>query len=210
MEITYHIEPKDVVAFQRYAYRTSPATKRMRLFVYLFFAIIIAYNFVTTSSYPLGARIASVFIEIVLFYLIFLFWTVVVGEYMFRRSVPQGANNGVLGWHQLTLGEREIVERTNVNEGRHMWEGIDRIEQDASYIYLFITNNQAHIIPKHSFENKFHAEDFYARATALKARAGGLIPQPTPTDTPQPAHAAPVSYLDEQNLTPVERVLMRD
>ncbi|HEV2708041.1 MAG TPA: YcxB family protein [Pyrinomonadaceae bacterium] len=210
MEIIYHLEPRDVVAFQRYAYRTSPATRKMRLYLYIFFAAIAAYNFLTSSAYSLATRIVSLFVDLAIFYLIFLFWTVVVGEYLFRRSVPQGQNNGVTGWHKLTLGEREIVEQTNVNEGHHLWEGVDRVEQDASYIYLFITNNQAHIIPKRAFENERHAEDFYARASALKARAGGVIPQPVPTETPQLAHAAPVSYLDEQNMTPIERVFRRD
>lgn len=208
-QITYELEKDDILAFQRYALKTSPTMKKTRRFFWLLMALLSLY-FTLGSESLLETAIRFV-MDFGVWMLIFLCTTWALNEYVFRRSVPSGENNGVTGRHQLILTEDEVIERTSVNEGHHHWKGVHRIEEDARYIYLYVTLQNAHVVPKRAFMDAGQAQQFLQTAKALHVRAtqGGAVEPARPVElkaaTPC-GDAMPVAYFDERARSPIERV----
>ena len=73
-------------------------------------------------------------------------------------------DKGQLGRHKVLLDEDGVVESTAVGESRSSWAGIDRLEQDREYIFIYTQPHAAHIIPKRAFNNSHEAQAFYELA----------------------------------------------
>jgi hypothetical protein len=69
------------------------------------------------------------------------------------------------------LNEAGLVESTAVGESRCSWAGVDRVEHDQQYIYIYTAPHAAHIIPKRAFNNLHEAESFYQLAKVSKKSA---------------------------------------
>ena len=77
------------------------------------------------------------------------------------------AGKGLLGTHTLELTESGLVETTWVGESRSSWVGVDRVEQDESYIYIYMSAIVAHVVPKRAF-GAGQADAFSQLASKLK------------------------------------------
>lgn len=67
-----------------------------------------------------------------------------------RRLYKEGANKGVIGRHELEIDDDGLVERTEVNETRQSWRGVERIAETDEHAFIYISSMAAHVIPKHS------------------------------------------------------------
>ena len=85
-----------------------------------------------------------------------------------KELVP---NKGQLGRHKVVLNEGELIESTAVGESRILWAGVDRVEQNQEYIFIYTQPHAAHIIPKRAFNNAQAAESFYQLARISKEGA---------------------------------------
>lgn len=63
------------------------------------------------------------------------------------KYYSQGENKGIFCEHVLTLVENGFIERTDYNETRFSWGGLERIESDKDYTYLYTSANSAYVIP---------------------------------------------------------------
>jgi hypothetical protein len=71
---------------------------------------------------------------------------------------------GLLGEHTLILSDDGIIESTSVNEALNKWAGIRGIEQNDGYIFIFLNQTMAHIIPKRAFVDPEAASLFLQEA----------------------------------------------
>ena len=78
---------------------------------------------------------------------------------------------GLLGTHTQVLDSDGVLEKTHVNEQKTSWSGVDRVEDDAGYAFIYISAASAHVIPLRAFATREAASDFieFARAEALLA-----------------------------------------
>jgi len=76
-----------------------------------------------------------------------------------NRSVLK--SDGVLGEHTIEISEEGLREKTEVNDNLHLWKGIIKVQQNNDYIYIYIAELTAHIIPKISFSSKEEANVFF-------------------------------------------------
>lgn len=60
-------------------------------------------------------------------------------------------NNGILGYHEYTVDEKGLYEKTKANESLNKWEGIHEIIITKSFLLFKISGYLFHIIPKRSF-----------------------------------------------------------
>lgn len=67
-----------------------------------------------------------------------------------RRLYKEGTNKGTLGQHELEIDDSGLVERTEVNETRHAWQGVERIVETDTHALIYISSMMAHVIPKRS------------------------------------------------------------
>jgi YcxB-like protein len=196
MEINYELEPRDIIAFQKHAYKTSATNRNIRWHMYILFGAIAAYFTLFDSFYSLITRLIWFLMSIGLYLLCFWFWNSVINAYAFKKSIPEGTDNGVLGHHKIVLSENGLLETTNVNETSHSWKGVDRIEQIRDYIFIFVTPQVAHVIPKRAFTDWQSAAQFYDTAWRYKATAQGAS-----------MAAMPGPWVADGELSPVEKVI---
>jgi len=61
---------------------------------------------------------------------------------------------GLLGEHELEIREDGLVERTDVNESVHRWAGFHKIVTRRRYLYIYVTDNNVHIVPRRCFASE--------------------------------------------------------
>jgi hypothetical protein len=175
--IEYELTRDDLYAFQWRAAFHSPRGRRMRKWAYLGWLLAIVLFAIIPAIGPGGFDISQVSIIFILiaFPIVALFqWffeTRTMGRLINRLIDDEKPGRGQLGRHRLTLSEDGVVERTAVNEQRTSWIGVDRVEQNADYIFIYTSPAAAHMIPRRAFRNPQEAEAFYQLALTRKAAA---------------------------------------
>jgi len=167
MTITYKLEPDDLRAFHRYGQKHFPSARRARYFIW---AVRIAGSLLltlTSEDHRLGFRIFYFCVLMVVFWAITSGSTFLVTRVMLWRSFTSEKQKSVLCEHTITLADDALIEVTPFNESRNLWSGIYRVVDTADYIYIFISLNSAHSIPKRAFPNPESARQFYERAISL-------------------------------------------
>ena len=120
-------------------------------------------------------RIGFVFLAVTVPVVLLLQW--VLERWLIRRFLRQMLKDerpgrGALGRHWVVLSDYGVTESSAVNETRTSWAGVDRVEQSADYIFIYITPASAHVIPKRAFTGPEAAEAFYQLARTRREAAG--------------------------------------
>jgi YcxB-like protein len=79
-------------------------------------------------------------------------------------SYAPSKNRGTLGDHHLLLAPAGITESTKVSTSTWTWAGIPKVAQDRAYIFLYVQQNLAHVIPKRAFKSAAESKEFYDTA----------------------------------------------
>jgi hypothetical protein len=176
MEIEYQITPEDLFAFQwRAAYRSKIGKRaRFHLYFYLFLAL-----FLLAILPAIGAdgvffsvsRISFAFLLITFPVMAGLTW--LLDKWQTRRVIrtlvrEEKADRGSLGRHKVVLSDAGVYEETDIGENRTTWSGVDRVEQNDAYIFLYTLPHNAHVIPKRAFATSGEAAAFYEFARSRR------------------------------------------
>lgn len=178
LEVEYVLTPDDLHAFQLRAVQRSPIAKRSRrnMYIGLFLAIVILSIVPAIGSDGFViARVSVGFIVITFAVVALLTW--LIEKRMTHSAIRQlvkeeKPDKGQLGRHTVKLEEAGVVASTEVGEQRTAWRGIDRVEQDPKYIFIYTTPAAAHVIPKRAFASPSDAEKFCELATVRRNAAG--------------------------------------
>jgi hypothetical protein len=175
MEVVYQITPDDLIAFQWRAAHRSPVGRRTRrnVYVYMFLAVLLVAVLPAIGADGFAiARVSFVFLATTFPLLASLYW-------LLERRLVRGAirelvkkekpEKGQLGTHKFVLTDSGVAETTAVGESHTTWAGVDRIEQDTDYIYVYTSPAAAFVIPKRAFSES-EAERFYQLAQTSKER----------------------------------------
>ncbi len=164
MEAEYTLTLDDYIAFQRYMMRTSPALRRSIRIGYVAVVVIVLVFFYATegwSSWPNALFSLAFLVACLALYA----WLVrSSAERTGRRLMKEGKNKGTFGQHTLKLSQDGVVETTEVGETRASWAGIERVAENETYIFIYLSSTSAHVIPKRSFASATQAEQFYQLA----------------------------------------------
>lgn len=176
MDIEYQITLDDLYAFQwRAVYRTA-AGRRARRHVYGTLLLLFLVIAIVPSISPDGIDFA--WINWLLVAVVFpisagAYW--LLERWQMRRAIRayvrrEHPEKGQIGRHRLVLDDEFVTESTAVGETRTAWEGIDRVEQDDDYIFIYTSPSAAHVVPKRIFTGT-QAEEFFQEASRLASRA---------------------------------------
>src|SRR6185436_8528280 len=94
---------------------------------------------------------------------------ITVRRFINKTLKEERPERGQLGKHKVVLSETGLVESTVVNESSRTWAGIDRIEQDSNYIFIYVAPLMAIIIPKRAFKDVAAAKAFYELSETRRA-----------------------------------------
>jgi uncharacterized integral membrane protein len=91
-----------------------------------------------------------------------LFVTVVIGlNTRKRRGISEEGET--LREHEYIVDEKGIMRRSTVNSSFVKWKAVLNIDQSVDYIFIYIDNSIAYIIPKNSIGTKEEARDFLGK-----------------------------------------------
>ncbi len=167
--IRYSVDFEDILEFQKFHFAHS-ATMRNQIFGLMGIIALFtgAAGVLILSDFSLPMRLAVATVVATLSAIAireFLMWSI---SRQTRKLLRQGSNDGMVGDHQLIIEERFLTELTSVNETRHAFAGIVRIEETDDYAFIYISSLQAHAIPKKKMQ--------YGDLVGFMARLRELVP----------------------------------
>ncbi len=177
MEVSYELTPDDLYAFQWRAVFESPMGRRTRRIVYgawtLAVLLFSAVPAIGRDGFVLS-RMSFTFLALALPIVLVVQWC--LERWLVRRAIlrllrEEKPGRGQLGTHRIVVSEDGLIESTAVGESRTSWVGVDRIEQNPAYIFIYTSPSAAHLIPKRAFSDGQEAERFYQFSRARKEAA---------------------------------------
>ena len=178
MEVEYELTRDDLYAFQWRAVFATPRGRRARRGSYIGWLVAVLLFSVVPAIGADGfviSRMNFTFLVVAL-PIVFLFqWCLdrlLVRRAILRLLKEEKPGKGQLGKHRIALSKDGIVESTAVGETRTSWAGVDRIEQNPDYFFIYTSPVAAHCIPKRAFKDVQEAEAFYQLSLTYKAAAG--------------------------------------
>jgi len=168
MTIEYEMTAEDGVNLQRYCYRHKLRGRHrfgwtLALANGLALGLLVAGPQLTVRSIIYYVACVSVFL---------VAWTTIlygVAPRIAKKQLQRGKNLGIVGRHTIRLETGGCRETSDVNESYHAWRGIDTIEADARYVYIFLHGGAGYIIPRRAFPNAAASDEFFAAAKRLHA-----------------------------------------
>lgn len=117
------------------------------------------------AAYSLGAKILYA-IFLMGFMFCFVGGMTMLAMWITVMSKKYG---GLLGEHELEIRDDGLVERTTINESVHRWAGFHKIVVRRRYLYIYVTDNNVHIVPRRFFASPQAEREFWAE---IEKRAG--------------------------------------
>jgi hypothetical protein len=118
----------------------------------------------------LSVRIAAFFVFAVVLTVVLFVATGLIASVSYVPS----KNRGVIGDHRLTLTDETLTEETSVSRQTWSWVGVPKVSRTSAYVFIYVQQNSAHIVPTRSFPNPAEVDRFFEFAveTWKRARAG--------------------------------------
>lgn len=108
-----------------------------------------------------------------------------------RRLFEEGNNRALFGPHRMLLHEDRLEVITEYSRGEVRWEGVERIEEDEQYIFIYVSALNAYVVHKKYFFSGHDAQRFIEHARHMHGRAMQLDPPPSHRALPEPPRHAP-------------------
>jgi hypothetical protein len=93
-------------------------------------------------------------------------------------------DKAVLGKHTLEITEGGLLESTDVNSSLHKWGTAFRVRETSNYAYMYVSETNAHVIPRNRCTSGDSVEVFLAELRARSARLGAA-PNGGPATPPE-------------------------
>ncbi len=141
-------------------------------FLIAFFAILLTLTSYTnwqaiSPERTLLVRLVSV---IILELIPFMFVTAVIGLFIFLNTFSK-KNKTLLTEQTITLDESFLACQSEYARSEVKWKAVQRIVRTRSYLFLYLSQMGAMLIPKRAFNSKEQWDSFFEFCVA-KSRAG--------------------------------------
>jgi hypothetical protein len=91
---------------------------------------------------------------------------------------------GLIGSHELQIHDDGLVERSDFNESLHRWTGFHKVISTKRYLYIYVTDNIVHIVPRRFFSSEQEERTF--RDELERRMKSGQMPVMPPSTPPAP------------------------
>jgi hypothetical protein len=83
----------------------------------------------------------------------------------------EGKNKGMLGRHEITIHDDNILEKNDSVSLEFRWTAIEKIVKTEKYIFVYVSSVSALLIPQRSFMNHTAYDEFYKLISSKKDMA---------------------------------------
>ena len=168
MTISFDLDMADMMSFQKHYVNTAPAMKKAKsLIAYIFPLFILIFGFL--SFYSRHSRIDIYFIIIML--IISALWAIFMPKFFVNRTLNRSkkilskpGNEVMFGKFEMTFNDSDFEVITAKTNSNILWSAIPKVEETENYIYIYLSQVSAYIIPK----RKISAEEVENLRTVLK------------------------------------------
>lgn len=178
MEMRYRNTLEDLIAFSKYHHSHSDIFRKRKRRATVYSPIILLILMILLFALEPNAGNAVGGFVFVAFCTFFFHRAYTTGLYKtIRRTYEAEDMTGFICEHTLEVNDEVIIEKTDVNERRDRWLGVQKIETDNNYAFIYIGALQAHIIPrKNIIEGNFDefieaARSYWQKAKLNRANA---------------------------------------
>ena len=155
MEVRYSNTLGDLVRFNLYH------LPRMGIMQVMFAGLVVLHTCTfgrdiakLNESTPM--KVGVFLITFVLFFTALIFLQFLLILFSYRPS----KNKALLTEHVIRVSDEGLVEETALGSTACTWNGVPNVGQNRRYIFLYVQQNMAHIIPKAAFVTPAAASDF--------------------------------------------------
>lgn len=78
--------------------------------------------------------------------------------------LAEGHNRAMIGHKKVELSQEGVSYKGTGSEGKASWATVERIAQDETYIYIYLSSIMAVIVPKRAFPNPEASNEYYNEA----------------------------------------------
>jgi hypothetical protein len=159
MTITYQNRLSDLWRFSAYTY------PRRRAFLILNGLLVVVFSFmlVPTVTRSEGGMLLKALVFLTMLVAVLAFINLGTLLVTLVSYVP-ARNKGILTTHTLTLDESGVAEETQTGRTHTKWPGIVHVRQNRSFIFLYVSEYGAHVVPKRAFAATADAQRFFQLA----------------------------------------------
>jgi hypothetical protein len=155
MTIRYQNTFIDMMAFNFYHFLHSPVAIGM----YAVSFVLISLTFVRaipTDLSPVAHVVTFIVMQFTTFFFVTIFFVVFSVLGMISRR-----NKTILTEHRITVGEASFVEETAYNKTDQKWASVQKLVRTKRYIFIYIMQHGAHVIPRRAFRDHSEWNSFY-------------------------------------------------
>lgn len=165
-KVEYNLTKEDYIAFNMHHMDHSPTVKRS-LFIqrYVVALVFLAFPFIFSSI----SR-APLLLSFIVYGAIFIAWILYYPRYFMAttkkrilRMIDEGSNANLFGPRSMTLNESGVEEISEHGESKSSWRSIEKIDETADYIYIYISSINAYLVPIRAFEGRTQKDEFVER-----------------------------------------------
>jgi len=168
LTIQYEIRKLDLFAAHFYA------ALRSRILMLLIAVLPIPLIWTTlTGAEAKDASLVAKVITVIAVYVAFASFFFLLQAVAALLNISFRKHRGVLGRHTLQITDEGLIERTDVNEAITKWAGLHKVASGPKYLYIYVTESNAHIVPKRYFTSH-GIEGFAGEIRTRMAKACGV------------------------------------
>ena len=162
MDIEYDILLEDILALNLYHHQQSPSARRNRMLLQYGPPVIPVIVFLFQAFVSGASMVAS------LPWLFFAGIWVIFVPFSLRRSmkkrvarmVLEDQDGGVTGRHKFTLASDAVTDKTGSGKTKTKWRDVWKLVATNYYLYVYISDTSAHIVPKRAFDSEEEFREF--------------------------------------------------
>ena len=145
----------DIIAFCFYHYPRSPA-------VVISYGIAFAmFSFVIFQSLPNNAGITAKIIIFLMMEAVAFVILVMVFGFFTVISMISSRNKTLFTERTISLGEDGFISETPHSRSEMKWSIVQKLARTRSYIYIYVTQHSAHVVPRRAFQDAGEWDSFY-------------------------------------------------
>jgi len=185
MRIRYANTVDDLVAFiDFHAAHSTTVEQNIRLTKWTSTVLVIvltfvALNFTIGDSGALSAKVFGALAGGVLMFIAVPRLTRWNMRVQVGKLLREDRNKSVVGEHELEILDDGLVERTEYNENKSSWAGIERVVSTPRYTFIYITSVSAHVVPRESVSDGDYdafTQELARRVHAAQPISSGSVP----------------------------------
>ena len=157
MDIEVEITRKDFQAFNKYVMKSRKIFRAQGLIILAFLIVLmLLLNIKRITDVPY--MIANLVVIIIIYFVLVLILKPITS--LMAKYIPKKSGR-ILGKRTFRISDEGLWELTEHNESLNRWKGVQTIEANDKYIFVFTDTHMGHIIPKRCFSSEQECKKFH-------------------------------------------------